>query len=209
LNLLYLVRHGENRANLTREFSYRKVDYPLTARGIVQARQTASLFRRSRIDAIFSSPLRRATETAEIIATALGLTVVVVEEFREINVGVLEEQPPSDEAWAKHDLIGSQWRDGQHDVAFPGGEDYFTLLARMKDGLGEVLRGREGQHLIIVGHGGIFTATMEDLCPNARGNTAIYQPIPNCAITTLKMAVHDGVLEGQLVHWADMAHLSR
>ena len=38
---VFLIRHGENQANLTKEFSYRLVDYPLNAKGILQARQTA------------------------------------------------------------------------------------------------------------------------------------------------------------------------
>ena len=40
---LYLIRHGENLANLTKEFSYLKVDYPLTPKGKLQAAQTALL----------------------------------------------------------------------------------------------------------------------------------------------------------------------
>ena len=41
MNHLYLVRHGENVANLTKEFSCCKVDYSLTAKGVLQAQQTA------------------------------------------------------------------------------------------------------------------------------------------------------------------------
>ena len=37
MNRVYLVRHGENLAHLTKEFSYRKVDYPLTPKGVMQA----------------------------------------------------------------------------------------------------------------------------------------------------------------------------
>lgn len=40
MNIIYLVRHGENKANLTKEFSYKKVDYPLTPKGVIQAQQT-------------------------------------------------------------------------------------------------------------------------------------------------------------------------
>ena len=42
MNLVYLVRHGENPANLLKQFSYRKVDYPLTEKGVLQAEQTAA-----------------------------------------------------------------------------------------------------------------------------------------------------------------------
>jgi broad specificity phosphatase PhoE len=63
MNRLYLVRHGENRANLTKEFSSRLVDYPLTAKGVLQAQQTADYFQQRAgaggIDAVYSSPLKR------------------------------------------------------------------------------------------------------------------------------------------------------
>src|SRR6478672_925857 len=97
---VYIVRHGENPANINREFSYRLVDYSLTPKGVRQAEDTARFFRDKQIDAIYSSPLKRAVETAEIIAAPLGLPVALIEEFREINVGTLEEQPPTDENWA-------------------------------------------------------------------------------------------------------------
>jgi 2,3-bisphosphoglycerate-dependent phosphoglycerate mutase len=207
LTLLYFVRHGENRANITREFSYRAVDYPLTARGVRQAEQTAEFFRGKLINTVYSSPLRRAVETAEVIASELKRSVVVVEQFREINVGLLEGQPPTDEAWAQHDRIGEAWRLGHHATAFPGGENYTALLARMRQGLLEVLSGREGQQVAVVGHGGNLAATIADLCPNARGSEAIYQPMPNCAISRVEMTNSAGVLKGRLLAWAETTHL--
>ncbi len=42
---IYLVRHGENVANLTKEFSHRKVDHSLTPKGRLQAKQTAAYFK--------------------------------------------------------------------------------------------------------------------------------------------------------------------
>ena len=67
LNRLYLVRHGENMANLTKEFSYRHVDYSLTPKGVLQAQQTAAYFTDKHIHEIYTSPLKRAVETADII----------------------------------------------------------------------------------------------------------------------------------------------
>src|SRR5438105_194796 len=150
-NTLYLVRHGENPANLKREFSYRKVDYPLTERGVQQAEQTAAYFAAlpdgRPIDVIFSSPLKRALQTAEIIGAATGHTVSVIEEFREINCGDYDGAPPTQAMWDHHDQILARWRDGDHDVRFPGGEDYHTLLARVRVGLAQVVAGRAGQRI--------------------------------------------------------------
>jgi len=72
LHTLYVVRHGENPANLNREFSYKLIDYSLTEKGVRQAEETASFFREKGIDAIYSSPLKRARETAQIIAAPIG-----------------------------------------------------------------------------------------------------------------------------------------
>jgi broad specificity phosphatase PhoE len=83
---IYLVRHGENPANLTRQFSCRLVDYSLTPRGVQQAEQTALYFGRLPIGAVFASPLKRAVETATIIAQPLELEVQLLEQFREVNV---------------------------------------------------------------------------------------------------------------------------
>ena len=78
MNRLYLVRHGENPANLTKEFSYRRVDYGLTPKGVLQARQTAEFFKGKAVHAVYSSPLKRAAETAGIIAAELELRVEII-----------------------------------------------------------------------------------------------------------------------------------
>src|SRR5258707_14895533 len=98
-NTLYLVRHGENPANITKEFSYKLVDYSLTPKGVLQAEQTAAFFQSIPLDAAYASPLKRARETAEIIARPQGLPVTLLEEFREVNVGKLELKPPTEENW--------------------------------------------------------------------------------------------------------------
>ena len=100
LTRLYLVRHGQSVANVTREFSYRRVDPPLTDLGVEQARITAEHLRSVRVDAIYASPMLRAVQTAEIFGSALGLGLEVIEELREVNVGDPEDRAPTQEAWA-------------------------------------------------------------------------------------------------------------
>jgi broad specificity phosphatase PhoE len=214
VNTLYFVRHGENRANLTREFSHRKIDYPLTERGIEQARQTAGYFRDKRITAVYASPLRRAAQTAQILAAPLGLDVTLVEEFREINVGDLEGQPPSDANWALHDQIYEDWFAGRAEARFPGGEDHPTLLARMATGLREVTRGRSGEWLVVVAHGGILVATVNALCANFRVESIAdargAARVPNCAITEFAIETPsdpDALPRLMLRHWASCEHL--
>jgi len=208
MNTLYLIRHGENTANLTREFSYRAVDYSLTPKGIIQARQTAEYFKAKRVDAIYTSPLKRAIETAQIIGEAVGVEPLVREQFREVNVGRLEGQPPTNELWAEHDRIVRSWLTGQPDLLFPEGENYHMLLERMRAGIAEALRGRENQHVLIVGHGGIFTFTLKDICGDIDLPTLIAQPSRNCSITEIEVDGIDGELRGVLKAWSSCTHLS-
>lgn len=208
MNTIYLIRHGENKANLTKEFSYKKVDYPLTAKGVLQAQQTAEYFRDKHIDEIYASPLRRARETAQIIASALDLKVQVMEQFREVNVGALEGQSPNKANWAKHDQVIADWYTrNRPETAFPGGENYIQVLRRMRDGLQRIVDHKDGKHIIIVGHGGIFTAAVRDLCRNANMSKLSQWEYHNCAITTIELSTSGEQLEGVLKAWASHSHL--
>src|SRR5579885_825977 len=208
MNTIYLVRHGENTANLTGEFSCKHVDYSLTPKGILQAQQTAVFFKDKQIDEIYASPLKRAHETADIIARELSLPVTVMEQFREVNVGKLEFEPPTAENWELHNRIVFAWFAGQHELSFPDGENYLQLLKRMRDGLLEATRGKEGRNIVIIGHGGIFTFTIKDICTNIDMQELIRQGNHNCSVTTIELENSEERPVGLLKGWALCTHLS-
>lgn len=207
-NTLYLVRHGENLANITREFSYRRVDYSLTPKGVLQAEQTADFFKASAIDAVYASPLKRARETAEIIARPHGLPVLLLEEFREVNVGNLELLPPDESAWELHNRVIRAWIQGHPTMRFPGGENFVELVERAQRGLLEVTRARCGQRIVVAAHGGILTGIVRTFCAQAgRGTSA--ESMQNCAITEIELTTRDHeILAGSLRVWARATHLS-
>ncbi|MBS1251869.1 MAG: putative phosphoserine phosphatase 2 [Anaerolineales bacterium] len=207
MNRLYLIRHGENKANITKEFSYKEVDYPLTDKGRLQAQQTAKHFAGRDIDAIYSSPLKRAKETADIIADRLNLAVAVVENLREVNVGDLEGRPPTAENWALHNQVLKAWYNGDLEARFPDGEDYLTLRDRLRAGFRRIIDHKTDQDVIVVGHGGLFTATGYELCANADPEELRDQPLHNCSITTILVGRRDGHLSGELVTWGSHHHL--
>jgi broad specificity phosphatase PhoE len=207
LNRLYLVRHGENMANLTKEFSYRHVDYSLTPKGVLQAQQTAAYFTDKHIHEIYTSPLKRAVETADIIATAITAPVVILEHFREVNAGTLEGQPVRVEHWALYHRIFDDWFAGKADTTFPGGESYGDLWARMHTGLQRVLAKKNGRNIILVGHGGLFTATLQDLCRGISVEWLRRHPNHNGSITEIMTRWQDGAVQGELLSWASCTHL--
>lgn len=212
VHTLYVVRHGENPANINREFSYKLVDYSLTPRGVRQAEETATFFADKGIHALYSSPLKRAIETAEAIARPLGLPVTIVEEFRENNVGALESQPITDENWALHDRIIADWYAGRHDVSFPGGEDFLCLVRRIRAGLTQVLEevgdAREPQRIVIVAHGGILSGMARGIAHEPDLDAVAARRCENCSVSEFSARLGDAGLELHLLDWAACEHLT-
>ena len=207
MNHVYLVRHGENPANLTKEFSCRRVDYSLTDKGVLQAQQTARFFAGVPVDRIYASPLKRTLETARFIAEPLHRPVIVLESLREVNVGEFEGQPVSPELWARHNAIIAGWLDGHPQVNFPGGENFPSLFGRFRSSVEQMLGDGDEQHLVAVGHGGMFTFALKALCPGVDVKALCRVENHNCSITRVDVESDHGRLVGHLVEWASIGHL--
>jgi len=205
---LYLVRHGQSVANVTWEFSYKRVDPPLTDLGVQQARITAEHLRSLPVDALYASPMLRAVQTAEIFGAALGLAYEIVEELREVNVGELEDRAPTREAWAIHTQIHHDWASGKLDAAFPGGEDYHGLSGRALRAFAQIVAARPGRSSVVVAHGAIFTAAVDALCPNVSMAEIVRLPNGNCGITTVDVLTDGVTLTGTMPDgWSRRTHL--
>jgi len=201
-----LVRHGENPANLNREFSHRKVDYSLTDRGRLQAQQTGEFLSRFPIDEVWSSPLLRARETADQIARFHPRPVNLLEDFREMNVGDLEGMAPSDQAWGVYRQVMAQWFRGHPEARFPGGESRLELVERFRRGLDLMTLGKGGQTLVVVAHGGIFTHGVSELCRVPDPKAFFAQENYNASISEIEVLREP--LEFVLKSWAQVGHLS-
>jgi broad specificity phosphatase PhoE len=205
---IYFIRHGEGQDNVARKFTSTWMDHSLTERGRLQAQQTGDYLSGGRIDGIFCSPMKRAHETAQIIAGQINLELTVLDEFRELNVGDLEGRDFTDENWAIYHDVTNQWYAGNTKAGFPNGEDFVAVWERTKRGYLKVLRNHEKGHYVIVGHGGIFIATLKEFVPGLDIHwlqNAIYY---NCATTELEMEVLNGELKGRIVTWSDNHYLS-
>jgi len=207
VNRILLVRHGENPANLTHEFSCRRVNYSLTEKGLLQARQTAEALSRVKLDEVWSSPLRRALETADQIVRFHPLSVKIHEDFREMDVGELEGFEPRDQAWGVYSTVMKQWFSGHPEHAFPGGENRPSLVGRFARGLEAITRGKNGQTLLVVGHGGIFTHGVAELCGVPDQKSFLSLENSNCSISELEVHRDPG-LRFVLKTWGSVTHLS-
>ncbi|MCY3414100.1 MAG: histidine phosphatase family protein [Candidatus Heimdallarchaeota archaeon] len=203
--LIYYIRHAENLANLTKEFSYKKVDYSLTEKGKLQAQQTAEFMTTllPKPIALYSSPLKRTIETATIIGNKLKLPVIIKEEFREINVGDLEGREVTPELWMEHNAIREEWMSGNHEIRFPGGENYKEHYNRAKQGILDVI---QQDPVIIIGHGGMLSTILDEIAINyTRENQDI--DVQNCSITQIEV-LHTNPLQVKLLTPPDASHLS-
>lgn len=149
---LYLVRHGQSAGNAEGRFGGHSPT-PLSELGKRQAEITANLLARERIDAIYSSDLLRAVETAKPLADLLGMPIIETPIFRERHVGVLEgltfdeskEMYPDDYYALIHRRIN-------HTIT--EGESYRDLLDRVSKGLQEIFRKHMGRKVVIYSHTG-------------------------------------------------------
>ena len=210
MNRLILVRHGENRANLAKEFSHHLIDYPLTAKGRLQAEQTAAYLRDYPVKQVFSSPLIRAKETAEIIAATTGGSVQLLENFRELDVGRLEAEPPSAANWQLHNEIVRSWALGDVETRFPGGENYLELLERVRSGYRSIHADRDGETLVLVAHGGSLSLPLLALIDGPGRELLRSVTHHNCAVSELDVsqaATPGGAPTFKLVRWASAGHL--
>ncbi len=205
---VYVIRHGENYANVIKQLSSRIVDYSITEKGELQAHQTGEALERKGIEALFCSPMKRTRETAAIIGSYLNLTPQVIEELREINVGDLEKVRSTLAIWDEHDSIIRRWQNGEHALSFPGGEDYNSLLGRARTSLKKATAGRENSTIAIVGHLGMFNFTLNDLCTNVNTGSMLDRGTNNnCSITQLEVECVDGTLDVRLIQWANSDHI--
>src|ERR1700761_9512703 len=145
-----LLRHGDTRLSPEHRFSGLR-DLPLSANGTRQARAAACrLARGAPIDAVISSPLRRAVATAAIAAGELGLTAVIDDDLRETDFGdwdgftlaEIQQRWPADVA---------RWRRDPRQPP-PGGESFAGTAQRVNRACDRLLRDHSGQTVLVVSH---------------------------------------------------------
>jgi probable phosphoglycerate mutase len=145
-----LLRHGDTTMSPEHRFSG-LCDLPLSAEGTRQAEAAASrLATGPPIDAVVSSPLRRAAATAAIAATKLGLTTITDDDLRETDFGEWEgfTLAEIEQRWP---AAVAAW---QHDPeqAPPGGESFADTARRVHQACDRLLRDHHGQTVLVVSH---------------------------------------------------------
>jgi probable phosphoglycerate mutase len=149
---LLLLRHGETPHTAAKVFSGSGgADPALSPRGQEQAKSAGeALAARGDLDAVITSPLRRCRETAEIVASALGLDVTVDEGFAEADFGEWDGRTLEEVAERWPDVLEAWLTSG--DVAPPGGETTNAVVERVAAARERVLTAHAGRTVLVVTH---------------------------------------------------------
>jgi broad specificity phosphatase PhoE len=151
---IFLARHGESDWNVEKRFQGHS-DRPLTERGRQQAHALADLVASEEIDAVYTSPLRRAQETAEIVAATAGLEPVGLPELREVDTGSWSGLSRADvearfpEGFTRWRSGGSGWEDG---------ESYEEMAERVIRTLRKIAEDHPDGRVLVISHGGPIRA---------------------------------------------------
>jgi broad specificity phosphatase PhoE len=151
---VYLARHGQSDWNAAGRWQGH-ADRPLTALGLRQAAELAEELADVPLDAVYSSDLRRARETAEAVAAPRGQTVVVLPELREVDVGSWSGLTRA-EAKGRFPQAFRRWADGGQ--GWDDGETYEHMAERVVEAVRDLAAGHAGGTLLVVSHGGPIRA---------------------------------------------------
>lgn len=173
---IYVLRHGQTDWN-RRGALQGQLDTPLNDAGLAQAAQAARQLTGLSFDAIYTSPLRRARDTARIACGASRTAIVPDARLLEIGFGVWEGK----EIASLHPAVDAFLCASEGYVPPAGGETFASLLARANSFLLDAAARCPNGKVLAVSHGALMHAML--LCRDSRPLSTFWQPVfGNCAI---------------------------
>lgn len=150
MTTLYIVRHGETDSNIAHTCLGHK-DVPLNAAGAEQAMELAGKYRSIPLDAVYSSPLKRAVDTAAGIAEMKALKIIM-------NYGLIErdfgdwDDMTFEEIAKKYPREYFEWQENWTGFKIPNGESSDEAQTRISAAVDKILSENEGKSVLIVTH---------------------------------------------------------
>ena len=183
---LYLVRHGATANNRARppRLQGRRTDPPLSEEGLRQAKHTGDRLAETRLDAVYSSPLLRARQTAEAIARPHGLKVEVIDDLVEVDVGQWEGR-----AWDEIERTDTEaYRLFMTDAAehgYLGGENMQTVQSRVIPAFEQLMAANCGRTIAAAAHNVVNRVYLTHLLDLALRQ---YRSVPqdNCGVNLIR-----------------------
>jgi len=194
------VRHGETAWNAEHRVQG-QLDVPLNAIGQAQAQAAAKILAREKFDAIYSSDLVRARQTAEPVAALLSLRILFEQDLRERHYGIFERLTYAEvKVEYPEDYARFAARDPEY--AFRTGESLKDFYARSIAVISRTANRHEGKSILVFTHGGVLDMLyrfITGLPISAERNFGI----PNAALNRVEVTPAGW----RVIAWADTAHL--
>lgn len=182
MGIIYITRHGETEWNAAGRIQGH-TDVPLSDRGREQAGMLARRLAPAPIDAVYSSDLARAAETAKVALGERDIPITFTEQLREYNKGVFEGLTEAEYREKYPDLYEPSLANDL-DFAPPGGETIRETSIRLAGIVQQIKDAHMDQRALIVGHGGSLRAgivSLLDLPLEANWKFAMH----NCSLTVI------------------------
>ncbi|MDI6704107.1 MAG: histidine phosphatase family protein [bacterium] len=199
---LILIRHAESNWNKTCRVQGTR-DPHLSEIGRRQGELIAQRFNNERLDIIYASPLKRAYQTAEILAKKKNVRLILEERLKEINLGEWQGKTLKEINRRYGDML-NRWYEKPEDVNLPGGERLLEFKDRVVNVFTEIKRRYFSRRVVVVTHGGVISIYLVHLLgmnPNRVWRIAL----KNASISIIKFY-------GEVFNLAlfnDTCHLSR
>ncbi|MFF2960761.1 histidine phosphatase family protein [Streptomyces sp. NPDC057963] len=191
--VLLLVRHGQSVWHAENRYAGVS-DIALTGEGRRQARQLGEWAARHPVDAIWTSTLTRAVETAEPACRALGLVPRRENDLRECDFGAVEGRTLA-EFVAEHPERAREYRADPVAHPFPGAEDPRTAAARGAMALRRIADGHPGQRVLVVAHNTLLRLVLCELLSIPLGAyRRVFPRLRNGAVSEVRIGAEGGAL---------------
>ena len=205
--VIFLVRHGQSIGNAKREF-LGHTNKDLSELGYLQAEKTAEFLSLERIDAVYSSDLLRAYNTALPHAKMRSLKVNTRENLRELYAGAWEGKFVEDIiAEYPHEFI-DEWRANFGLTTIPGGENVQKGAARFYSEVYKIAEENEGKHILIAAHAAVIRGFWGRITGTAPEDLATAFDYP--ANASVSVLYYDGekLIPGEYSHDEQLSSLA-
>ena len=197
-----IIRHGQTHGNITRTLQGQS-NTDLDETGVQQVRLLARRLKsHPAFEAVISSDLKRALDTAQILVDSIGGTIIPNAGLREWNLGILEGRSWQD-LQLEYPQIMNSFLNSHKDVEVPGGERRSVMEKRVSECLDILASEFAGKRLLVVTHGGVLRAIFRHIVGLPAGNNMLPQT-SNASYNSCTCT--NGIW--QLTCWNDTAHLN-
>jgi probable phosphoglycerate mutase len=202
---ILFIRHGETDWNRIKRIQGH-IDIPLATTGVEQAKRLAQRLageaaQGMRLDAIYSSDLQRAQQTAQPIATALGLPLQLRKGLRERLYGAFEGYD-RDQIAERYPDEFEHWQTRDGGFAPPDGESMRAFYHRVMETVTPIVAAHPGARIACVAHGGVL-----DCVYRFARDLTLEVPRDYALLNTSVNVVDFAGGKGKVVSWADISHL--